>query len=443
MSVELITKYLDSFIKDEEYCAIEPKVKLAHNTLHNENNFTGWLNLPSNYDKIEFNEIKKVAQNIIFNTDVFIVIGVGGSYLGARAVIELIKSQNYNLLPKKTPNIYFVGNNFSSSYLNDILKICKEKNIILNVISKSGNTLESSIAFRIFKKFLEDKYGKEESKKRIFCTTDKHKGSLKQLAEKEGYKTFNIPDNIGGRYSVLTAVGLLPMAVAGINIDELMLGAKVAQEDYWDYNLEKNACYKYAAIRNLLYQKGKNIEILASYEPNFTIFNEWFKQLFAESEGKNHKGIFPVSTIFSADLHSIGQYIQDGVRNLFETVLNVEKINNENEILIEKSEDDLDGLNFLSNKTMSFVNKNAFLGTVLAHTDGGVANIILNLPKLNEFEVGYLLYFFEKACAISGYILGVNPFNQPGVETYKENMFSLLEKPGYDKFRKVLFERIN
>lgn len=443
MPVELNVKYLEPFINTQEYLSIKPQVDLAHNLLHNKtgvgSEYTGWVTLPTDYDKDEFNRIKETSQKIISKTDIFIVIGIGGSYLGARAVIELIKSQNYNVLSKTTPDIYFVGNNISASSLNDVLKICEGKDVCINMISKSGTTLEPAIAFRIFKKFLEDKYGKDEAKKRIFCTTDSQKGTLKQIADKEGYETFTIPNNIGGRYSVLTSVGLLPMAVTGIDIDAILFGAKCAQDKFNCADLEKNDCYKYAAIRNLLYQKGKNIEILVNYEPNFAMLNEWFKQLFGESEGKYHRGIFPASAIFSTDLHSIGQYIQDGMRNLFETVVYVEEPSSD--ILIETLDDNSDGLNFLAGKSISFVNENAVLGTLFAHTDGYVPNIILELPKISPFEVGYLIYFFEKACAISGYILGVNPFNQPGVESYKKNMFALLGKPGYEACREVLFER--
>ena len=443
MPVELNTKYLETFINTQEYYSIKPHVELVHNLLHNKTGLgsenTGWLTLPTDFDKEEFGRIKEVAQEINLKADVFLVIGIGGSYLGARAVIELIKSQNYNALSKNTPDIYFVGNNISASTLNDVLRICEGKDVCVNVISKSGTTMEPAIAFRIFRKFLEDKYGKDEAKKRIFCTTDRKKGTLKQIADQEGYEIFTIPNDVGGRYSVLTSVGLLPIAVAGINIDALMLGAKCAQDKFNCSDLEKNDCYKYAAIRNLLYQKGKNIEILVNYEPNFTMLNEWFKQLFGESEGKCHKGIFPASAIFSTDLHSMGQYIQDGMRNLFETVVYVEEPSSD--VLIEALDDNSDGLNFLAGKSISFVNENAFLGTLFAHTDGGVPNIILELPQINPFEVGYLIYFFEKACAVSSYIMGVNPFNQPGVEEYKKNMFALLGKPGYETCREVLFER--
>ncbi len=444
MPIELSAKYLEAFIDEEELRGIAPQVELAHRLLYDKtgagSDFTGWVEWPSSYDKDEFLRIKEAAKRINENTDVFIVIGIGGSYLGARAVIELLKSQNYNTLPKNTPDIYFIGNSISSTALSELLQICDGKNVSVNVISKSGTTTEPAIAFRIFKKFLEDKYGKDGAQKRIFCTTDKSRGTLKQMADKEGYETFVIPDDIGGRYSVLTAVGLLPIAVAGIDIDALMRGAKAAQDKFNCVDIEKNGCYKYAAIRNLLYRKGKTIELLVSYEPNFAMMNEWFKQLFGESEGKDSKGIFPSSAIFSTDLHSMGQYVQDGMRNLFETVVYVEKP--QTDVLIEQIAENPDGLNFLAGKTVSFVNENAFLGTVLAHTDGGVPNIILKMPEITPFEVGYLIYFFEKACAISGYILGVNPFNQPGVEAYKKNMFALLGKPGYEARREVLLERL-
>lgn len=431
MPVELNTKYLDSFISGEDYEKIEPSVSLAHNFLHKKtglgSEFTGWVTLPTDYDREEFSRIKETARKISANTDVFIVIGIGGSYLGARAVIELINSRNYNALPKTTPDIYFAGNSISAADLNDLLKICEDRDVSINVVSKSGTTLEPALAFRVFKRFLEDKYGKEGARKRIFCTTDRQKGKLKRLADEEGDETFVIPEDIGGRYSVLTAVGLLPIAVADIDIDDLLLGARRAQEDLVCADLDQNDCYKYAAIRNILHSgKGKSIEILASYEPNFAMMNEWFKQLFGESEGKDGKGIFPASAIFSTDLHSMGQYIQGGTRNIFETIVYFEKPRNDT--LIEAIAGDADGLNFLAGKTIAFVNKTAFLGTVAAHTDGGVPNIILTVPEINPFEVGYLIYFFEKACAISSYISGVNPFDQPGVEAYKKNMFALLGK---------------
>lgn len=444
MATRLNDKYLNNFISLEEYEGIVPQIKVAHELLHSGsglgNDFLGWLDLPCNYDKEEFERIKKVAEKIKSDTDVFIVIGIGGSYLGARAAIEFLKSQNYNSLSKDTPNIYFTGNSISSDSLNELLSICEGKNVSINMISKSGTTTEPAIAFRVFKNYLEKKYGKEEAKRRIYCTTDKEKGILKQLATKEGYESFIVPDNIGGRYSVLTAVGLLPIAVSGANIDDLMFGAKKAREDFLTPNIEKNDCYKYAAIRNILYRKGKSTEVLVSYEPNFYMMCEWWKQLYGESEGKDNKGIFPTSVIFSTDLHSMGQFIQDGSRIMFETVVLIEK--SKKDIFIENDIENIDGLNFLAGKSMSYINKKAFEGTVLAHTDGKVPNIVLNVKEQTEKELGYLIYFFEKACAISGYVLGVNPFNQPGVESYKKNMFALLGKPGYESQKEALEQRI-
>ena len=435
MAIKLNLNYLDKFIKEHEYEQMKPLVKMAHETLQNkfknENKFTGWLDLPENYDKNEFDKIKSAAQKIQKESEALIVIGIGGSYLGARAAIEFLKSLNYNQLPKNTPDIYFVGNNISTSYIQDILKICENKDISINVISKSGTTTEPAIAFRIFREFLEKKYGKEKAKERIYCTTDKEKGALKELATKNGYETFIIPDNIGGRFSVLAAVGLLPIAVAGIDIDKLMLGAKNAQFDFMNDDLDKNDCYKYATIRRILYNKGKDIEILESYEPRMLMFSEWFKQLFGESEGKDNKGIFPTSLNFSTDLHSMGQLLQSGKKNMFETVLLVKS--QESEMKIPYFEDDIDKLNYLSDKNVSFVNSQAALGTILAHTSGNIPNIILELSDFSEETLGYLIYFFEKACAISCYMLGVNPFDQPGVELYKNHMFELLGKPGYKK----------
>ncbi len=430
MSIRLDDKNLSNFIKLEDYEEIKSKLELAHNKLHsNDGEFLGWLTLPEDYDKEEFDRIKKASQKIRSNSDALVVIGIGGSYLGARASIEFLNSQGYNLLKKDAPDIYFAGNNMSSSALSEILELCEDKDLSINVISKSGTTTEPAIAFRIFKELLEKRYGKEGAKERIYCTTDKSSGTLKELADREGYETFVVPDNIGGRYSVLSAVGLLPIAVSGANIDEIMIGAKEAKESLMDLDLSKNDCYKYAAIRNLLYQNGKSIEILVSYEPNFNTFGEWWKQLFGESEGKDGKGIYPSSAIFSTDLHSLGQFIQEGTRNIFETVVLFDKVRKE--ITIPYDEENLDNLNFLANKKLSYVNEKAFEGTVMAHTDGGVPNIILRSSEINEHELGYMIYFFEKACAISGYILGVDPFNQPGVEKYKKNMFKLLEKPGY------------
>lgn len=393
------------------------------------NDFLGWTDLPVNYDKEEFARIKAAAKKIQQNSDILIVIGIGGSYLGARAAIELMKSPLYNNLKKDTPDIYYVGNNISPTYLNEIVSLCEGKDFSVNVISKSGTTTEPALAFRVFREMIEKKYGKEGAKERIFATTDKARGTLKELSDKEGYETFVIADDIGGRYSVLTAVGLLPIAVAGCDIDAVMAGAAQAMNDL-KADFDNNDCYKYAAIRNILYRKGKSVEMLVSYDPSFVMMSEWYKQLFGESEGKDNKGIFPSAAVFSTDLHSMGQFIQDGSRLLFETVVDIK--NPKKDLFLEPDAENLDGLNFLTNQNMSVVNRKAFEGTVLAHTEGGVPNIILELEDTTEESVGYMIYFFEKACAISGYVLGVNPFNQPGVESYKSNMFALLGKPGYE-----------
>lgn len=432
MSVKLVTKYADKFVAPHELEAVKAQVSAAHNTLVTKsglgNDFLGWVDLPVDYDKEEFARIKAAAERIKEKADILIVIGIGGSYLGARAAIELLRSPYYNNLKKDTPDIYFVGNNISSTYLNEILSICEGKDICVNVISKSGTTTEPALAFRIFKKLVEDKYGKEEAKTRIFATTDKARGTLKELSDAEGYETFVIADDVGGRYSVLTAVGLLPIAVAGCDIDKIMEGAQAARETY--SNDDMNDCYKYAAMRNILYRKGKSVEMLVSYEPAFTMMNEWFKQLYGESEGKDHKGIFPASAIFSTDLHSMGQFIQDGSRVMFETVVDIK--NPKQDMFLEDDKENLDGLNFLTNQNMSVVNRKAMEGTILAHTEGGVPNLVIEVDRLDEYNFGELVYFFERACAISGYMLGVNPFNQPGVESYKKNMFALLGKPGYE-----------
>ena len=423
-------------IKEKEIMKYKDKVEKAHNELHklsnDENEFAGWLELPTNYDKEEFERIKIAAEKIKKDSDVLVVIGIGGSYLGARAVIEALSSTFYNILPdkqRKFPQIFFVGNNISPDYVNELLECISQKNISVNVISKSGTTTEPAIAFRIFREYLESKYGIDEARKRIYVTTDKAKGALKNLANEEEYETFVIPDNIGGRYSVLTAVGLLPIAVAGIDIEKLMNGARNGQEKYNDSNLKYNSCYKYAVARNILYKQNKNIEILVNYEPKMLYFTEWWKQLYGESEGKEEKGIFPAGATFTTDLHSLGQYIQEGKRELFETIINIEKTNTD--IKMKADEDDLDGLNYLEGKTMNYINHKAMEGTIEAHTTGKVPNIVINVEKMNEENLGELIYFFELACAISANILGVNPFNQPGVETYKKNMFKLLEKPGY------------
>ena len=428
--------YKNSGITDKEIMKYKEKVTKIHNEFNenanDENAFLGWLHLPTNYDKKEFERIKKAAKRINKTSEIFVVIGIGGSYLGARAVIQSLTNTFYNVLDKKkrkAPQILYAGNNMSSDYLQDLIDYIGDKEISINVISKSGTTTEPSIAFRIFREILETKYGIEEARKRIYVTTDKQKGALRKLAEEEGYETFVIPDNIGGRYSVLTAVGLLPIATAGIDIEKLMKGAAYAEDKYSDGNLKYNDCYKYAVIRNTLYKLYKNTEILVNYEPKLHYFTEWWKQLFGESEGKDQLGIFPTGVDFTTDLHSMGQYIQQGRRNLFETVINV--IEPKSDIIIKEDEDNIDGLNFLDGKTVSFVNKKAMEGTIEAHVEGDVPNILLNLDRLDEETIGHLIYFFEKACAMSGKILGVNPFDQPGVEAYKKKMFKLLGKPGY------------
>lgn len=436
------------FLRDHEVSYAQSYIDVAHDLIHSQtgpgSDFLGWVTLPTDYDKAEFMRIKEASKKIQDNSDILLVIGIGGSYLGARAAIEMLTNSFYNHLDKskrKTPRIYFVGHNISSTYVSDLIELIGDSDFSINVISKSGTTTEPAIAFRIFKKLLEEKYGKEEAKNRIFATTDKEKGALKTLATKEGFETFVVPDNVGGRFSVLTAVGLLPIAAAGINIDEMMKGAKDAQDEYSDKNIENNEAYQYAVVRNALYNKGKTIEMLINYEPQLLYFNEWWKQLFGESEGKDHKGIFNASASFSTDLHSLGQYIQDGRRDLFETLINVEKPCKE--IVVEKDELDLDGLNYLAGKTMDFVNKKATDGTTLAHVDGGVPNLVLNVPELSAYAFGQLVYFFEIACGISGYLLGVNPFDQPGVEAYKKNMFALLGKPGFEDLKAELEKRLN
>lgn len=444
MSVKLIDRYVGELVTPADIEAITPEVKKAAQVLESKtgegNDFLGWLTLPTDYDKEEFARIKKAAAKIKSDSEVLIVIGIGGSYLGARAAIEFIKSPNYNVMKKDTPDIYFSGNSISSTALKELVDICEGRDFSINVISKSGTTTEPAVAFRVFREILEKKYGKEGAAGRIYVTTDKEKGTLKSLSDREGYETFVVPDDVGGRYSVLTAVGLLPIAVSGADIDALMSGAKAAQDALTSDDLNENDCYKYAAIRNILYRKGKSAEMLVSYEPSFTMMNEWFKQLFGESEGKDGKGLFPVSAVFSTDLHSLGQYIQEGERLLFETVVSFEKP--KYEITLGTDSENVDGLNFLAGKTMDYVNKKAFQGTILAHNDGGVPNLVLSVPEMNEYELGYLIYFFEKACAVSGYVLGVNPFNQPGVESYKKNMFALLGKPGYESEKEALEKRL-
>lgn len=445
MGIKLKLSGTENFVRNEEYAKIEPAVKMASDLLYSGkgagNDYIGWVDLPNNYDKDEFERIKKAAKKIQSNSEVLIVIGIGGSYLGGRAALEFVNGVNFNKkVHKGIPEVYFVGNSISSDYLSDIIEILGDRDFSINVISKSGTTTEPAIAFRIFKKIIEDKYGKEGAKERIFATTDKARGALKSMCNTEGYETFVIPDDVGGRFSVLTPVGLLPMAAAGIDIDAVMQGASDAVATYKNDDLENNDCLKYAATRQILGRKGKAIEILANYEPSLTMFGEWYKQLYAESEGKDGKGIFPVSANFSTDLHSIGQFIQDGSRNLFETVLWVE--NAKKNITIETDAENLDGLNFVADKTIQYINSKAYAGTFLAHVDGGVPTMVLEVEKTDAYNFGQLVYFFEKALAISGYMLGVNPFDQPGVEAYKKNMFALLGKPGYEDRKAELEERL-
>ena len=434
MALKVNDRYLASFVSEHEYTGIQPAVTAAHQTLTAKNgagsDFLGWTTLPADHDREEFARIKAAAEKIKKNSDVLIVIGIGGSYLGARAAIEALRSSLYNSLKKDTPEIYFIGNTISPTYLNEVISLVEDRDFSVNVISKSGTTTEPALAFRVFRALLEKKYGTEGAKERIFATTDKKRGTLKELSDEKGYETFVIADDVGGRFSVLTAVGLLPIAVAGCDIDALMNGAKAAMDAFNDPDINKNDCYRYAALRNILYRKGRAVEMLVAYEPSFAMMNEWFKQLFGESEGKDGKGLFPASAVFSTDLHSLGQFIQDGSNILFETVVQFGKA--QKDFFIEKDPTNGDGLNFLSDQNMSVVNRKAFEGTVLAHTEGDTPNIVLEVPELNEFELGYMIYFFEKACAISGYMLGVNPFDQPGVESYKKNMFALLGKPGYE-----------
>lgn len=435
------------FISEEEIGYMSRLTEQAKDVLVSKNgagnDFLGWIDLPVDYDKEEFSRIEKAAEKIKKDSDVLIVIGIGGSYLGARAAIEFLRHGFYNSLPKEkrgTPEIYYVGNSISSTYLQGVIDVLGDRDFSVNVISKSGTTTEPAIAFRIFKKMLEDKYGQEEAAKRIYATTDKARGALKDLATKEGYESFVVPDDVGGRFSVLTAVGLLPIAVSGADIKALMDGAASGRELALNEKFEDNEAMKYAAIRNILLRKGKSVEVLANYEPALHYIGEWWKQLYGESEGKDQKGIFPAAVDFTTDLHSMGQFIQDGARIMFETVMNVEEARET--ITIEKEAEDLDGLNYLAGKTMDFVNKSAMNGTILAHTDGNVPNLMIKIPKMDEFHLGQLFYFFEFACGVSGYILGVNPFNQPGVESYKRNMFALLGKPGYEEEREALLKRL-
>ena len=433
-----------TFMEQSEVDYLGEFVKAAHNMLHEKkgpgSDFLGWVNLPHDYDKEEFARIKNAAERIRNHSDALIVIGIGGSYLGARAAIEALSHTFHNQM-ENTTQIYFAGQNISATYVSHLLDVIKDKDISVNVISKSGTTTEPAIAFRIFRDLLEKKYGKEEARKRIFATTDRAKGALKTLADEEGYETFVIPDDVGGRYSVLTAVGLLPIAVAGLDIDKMMEGAQTAADKYNNPDLATNQCYQYAAVRNALYQKGKSIELLVNYEPSLHYVSEWWKQLFGESEGKNQKGLYPASVDFTTDLHSMGQYVQEGRRDLIETVISVKEP--KLDLTIQEDKSNLDGLNYLAGKTMDFVNKNAYQGTVLAHVDGGVPNLLVELDKLDEFTFGEMVYFFEKACGISGLLMGVNPFDQPGVEAYKKNMFALLGKPGYEAERDELIKRIS
>ncbi len=436
------------FVSQEEIDNFENTVNLAKETLINKkgagSDFLGWIDLPVNYDKEEFDRIKKAAKKIQGDSEVLVVIGIGGSYLGAKACIAALSHSFYTLLDKskrKFPHIVFCGNSISEKYLNDLAQALEDKDYSINVISKSGTTTEPAIAFRVLKKALIKKYGEEEAKRRIYATTDKSKGALKKLTDEEGYESFVVPDDIGGRFSVLTAVGLLPIAVSGIDIDKLMSGAQRARKSALEDPYKENAALLYAALRNIIHRKGKSVEILANYEPSLHYVSEWWKQLYGESEGKDNKGIFPASVDLTTDLHSMGQFIQEGSRILYETVISIEKplVN----MLLEKEEKDTDGMNYLTGKSIDFVNKSAMNGTMLAHTDGGVPNISIILPELSEEYIGELFYFFEFACGVSGYILAVNPFNQPGVESYKKNMFALLGKPGFEKEREELLKRLN
>ena len=443
MKLEFSYKFAKNFFDEKEITQLKPFVELANEVLVNKegagNDFLGWTTLPCDYDKEEFARIKKAAEKIKNNSEVLVVIGIGGSYLGAKAAIEFLSHSFYNNLPKEnrnTPEIYFAGTNMSGVYLKHLIEAIGDRDFSVNIISKSGTTTEPAIAFRVFKKLLEEKYGKEGAKERIFATTDKAKGALKTLATSEGYETFVVPDNVGGRFSVLTAVGLLPIAAAGIDIDELMRGAADAVKDFSSKKLEENQALQYAAVRNILLRKGKSVELMVNYEPRLHYFAEWWKQLFGESEGKDGKGLYPSSADFSTDLHSLGQYIQEGQRVFIETVVSIDKPSVEFEI--EKDAENLDGLNFVAGKTLDYVNKKARDGVILAHVDGGVPNLAVNIPESTPYHLGYAFYFFEKACGVSGYILGVNPFDQPGVEAYKKNMFALLGKPGYEEAGKEL-----
>ena len=448
MKLNFNYQFAKNFFNENELKQIKPYVELANEVLTSKSgagsDFLGWVDLPENYDKDEFARIKKAAEKIKNDSEVLIVIGIGGSYLGAKAAIEFLSHSFYNNLPKdkrKSPEIYFAGTNMSGVYLQHLIEVVGDRDFSVNVISKSGTTTEPAIAFRVFKKMLEEKYGKEEAAKRIYATTDKEKGALKTLAAAEGYETFVVPDNVGGRFSVLTAVGLLPIAAAGINIDDLMAGAKDAMNDFANKNMDENQALQYVAVRNILHRKGKDLELMVNYEPRVHYLAEWWKQLFGESEGKDGKGLYPTSADFSADLHSLGQYIQEGQRLFFETVVSIGKP--EVEFVIESDKENLDGLNFIAGKTLDYVNKKATDGVILAHVDGNVPNLGINIPEVTPYHLGYTFYFFEKACGVSGYLLGVNPFDQPGVEAYKKNMFALLGKPGYEEAGKELEKKLN
>ena len=448
MKLNFSYQFAKNFFNEDELKQIKPYVELANEVLTSKtgagNDFLGWVDLPETYDKDEFARIKKAAEKIKNDSEVLVVIGIGGSYLGAKAAIEFLSHSFYNNLPKdkrKTPEIYFAGTNMSGVYLQHLIEVVGDRDFSVNVISKSGTTTEPAIAFRVFKKMLEEKYGKEEAAKRIYATTDKAKGALKTLATAEGYETFVVPDNVGGRFSVLTAVGLLPIAAAGIDIDDLMAGAKDAMNDFANKNMDENQALQYAAVRNILHRKGKDLELMVNYEPRVHYLAEWWKQLFGESEGKEGKGLYPTSADFSADLHSLGQYIQQGQRLFFETVVSIGKP--EVEFVIESDKENLDGLNFIAGKTLDYVNKKATDGVILAHIDGNVPNLGVNIPEATPYHLGYTFYFFEKACGVSGYLLGVNPFDQPGVEAYKKNMFALLGKPGYEEAGKELEKKLN
>ncbi len=444
MTLSLDEKFLKSFVSEDDMQNILPETEDAINRLRTKTglgaNMLGWLTHPETYDKVEFDKIIRTAENIKKNCEVFVVIGIGGSYLGSRAVIEFVHSPAYNEKKKDTPNIYFAGYNISATDLEQLVEICKERDFCINVISKSGTTTEPAIAFRVLRALLDEKYGHEEAKKRIFVTTDAKKGTLKGLSEREGYETFVVPDDIGGRFSVLSAVGLLPIAVSGIDIDELMRGARDAMVELSEPDVMKNDAYRYAAIRNILYRKGKKLEILVGYEYYLTMWCEWWKQLFGESEGKDGRGLYPASVIFSTDLHSLGQYIQDGERTMFETVLDI--VDNGTSLTVPNDPENIDGLNFLSGKKFADIDRTAMMGTLLAHVDGGVPNVVLHLKDRSVHSLGYMIYFFELSVAVSGYILGINPFDQPGVEAYKKNMFALLGKPGYEEITEKLRNRL-